>query len=36
MSETQIALILLSLTPTLCGVAAIVLQLWMVNKNAKK
>lgn len=36
MSETQIALILFSLTPTLCGVAAIVVELWMVNKNAKK
>lgn len=36
MNETQIALILLSLTPPLCGVAAIVLELWEVNKNAKK
>lgn len=36
MSETQIALILLSLTPALCGVAAIVEELWRFNKNAKK
>lgn len=36
MNETQIVLVLFSLMPALCGVAAIVEELWRFNKNTKK